>query len=70
MVGEGGRRRVRGVTELDGIAVGYSVVRRRVRRSRLEVRAGELVVVLPRSAPEGIELEILRRHRSWVLSRL
>ncbi|MGC9178218.1 MAG: M48 family metallopeptidase [Conexivisphaera sp.] len=66
----GGSRRFTGTLELDGVIVSYSVVRRRVRRSRLEVRAGELVVVLPRSAPEGTELEILRRHRSWVLSRL
>jgi len=66
----GGSRQSRGTLELDGVIVSYSVVRRRVRRSRLEVRAGDLTVVLPRSAPEGAELEILRRHRAWVLSKL
>lgn len=66
----GASRRSHRTLELDGVIVSYSVVRRRVKRARLEVRAGELTVVLPRFAPEGIELEILKRHRAWVLSKL
>lgn len=52
---------------INGIDVPYTLSHRKVKRARLEFRAGRLNVVVPKSFPDHEQL--ILRHRLWVYRR-
>ncbi|WP_445475062.1 M48 family metallopeptidase [Methanococcoides methylutens] len=52
---------------INGVDIPYTLVHRPVKRARLEFRAGELNVVVPKSFPDHEQL--ILRHRVWVYRR-